>query len=63
MTSDGMTKAPTQTMGGSSGKKGKCGANKDLEIESKMEKDRAAVQKNLSCSRLFDYTSEMQMRK
>jgi len=65
MTSDGMTQAPsTQTTGGSSGRKGKCGANKkDLEIESKLEKDRAAVQKNLSCSRLFDYTSEMQMRK
>lgn len=26
-------------------------------------KDRAAVQKNLSCSDLFDYTKEMQMRK
>jgi len=64
MTSDGMTAAPTkQTTGGLSGKKGKRDAIKDREIESKLEKDRAAVQKNLSCSRLFDYTSEMQMRK
>jgi hypothetical protein len=36
---------------------------KDVEAEVKLNRDKAAVQKNLSCSRLFDYTSEMQMTK
>ena len=61
MTSDGVTEAPGSQTGGGSGKKPR--KAKDVEAEVKLSRDRAAVQKNLSCSRLFDYTSEMQMRK
>mmetsp|Transcript_6788 Transcript_6788/g.12774 ORF Transcript_6788/g.12774 Transcript_6788/m.12774 type:complete len:111 (-) Transcript_6788:69-401(-) len=37
--------------------------SKLVEMEARIVREKAVVQKNLSCSRLFDYTSEMQMRK
>mmetsp|Transcript_14337 Transcript_14337/g.26911 ORF Transcript_14337/g.26911 Transcript_14337/m.26911 type:complete len:254 (+) Transcript_14337:800-1561(+) len=61
MTSDGRTEAPGAQAGSGSGRKSK--KAKDVDAEVKLMKDRAAVQKNLSCSGLFDYTKEMQMRK
>jgi len=62
VTSDGMTSAPGTERNRDSGKKLKR-SPKDVEMEARIVREKAVVQKNLSCSRLFDYTSEMQMRK
>lgn len=62
VTSDGMSEAPGTQAVRDSVKKGRR-AKETEEAEARMARERAVVQKNLSCSRLFDYTSEMQMRR